>query len=123
MKSADGKGASVLRMIEAWIGPEAFRKGVSAYLSEFKYANAEGMDLWRHLEKASGQPVSETMEAWIKKPGFPVVSLSLNEGKLVFSQERFILGSKNPTSDTWPIPITCLINDDERKFVLKDRVF
>ena len=118
-----GKGASVLRMIEVWIGREAFRTGVSNYLSKFKYSNAEGRDLWKSLEEASGQPVSETMEAWVKKPGFPVVSVSLDSGKLVFSQERFVLSSKSLTSDTWPVPITCLINKDERKFVLKDRVF
>jgi len=118
-----GKGASVLRMIEAWIGEEEFRKGVSDYLSDFKYANAEGSDFWKHLEKASGQPVSEMMEAWVKKPGFPVVTLSLDQGKLVFSQEKFILSSRNPPSEIWPIPMTYMINDEERKFVLKDRAF
>jgi tricorn protease interacting factor F2/3 len=117
-----GKGASVLRMIEDWIGKEAFRTGVSSYLSKFKYANAEGTDLWKSLEDASGQPVSETMEVWVKKPGFPIVSLSLDHNKLRFSQERFVLKSKNPSSDAWPIPITCSINHEERKFVMKDRV-
>ena len=119
---SDGKGASVLRMIEDWIGKEAFRTGVSSYLSKFKYSNAEGTDLWKSLEDASGQPVSETMEVWVKKPGFPIVSLSLDHDKLRFSQERFVLKSKNPSSDTWPIPVTCSINHEERKFVMKDRV-
>ncbi len=118
-----GKGASVLRMIEAWIGKEAFRTGVSNYLSRFKYANAEGMDLWKSLEDASGQPVSETMEVWVKKPGFPIVSLSLDHDKLRFTQERFVLKSKSQSSDTWPIPVTCLIDREERKFIMKDRVF
>ena len=93
---SDGKGASVLRMIEAWIGKDAFRTGVSNYLSKFKDANAEGMDSWKSLEDASGQPVSETMEAWVKKPGFPVVSLYLDHDKLRFSQERLVLKSKKP---------------------------
>ena len=118
-----GKGASVLRMIEAWIGREAFRAGVSNYLSRFKYSNAEGKDLWKSLEDASGQPVSETMEAWVKKPGFPIVSVSLDSGMLVFSQERFVLSSKSTPSDTWPVPVMCLVNNDEKKFVFKDRVF
>lgn len=117
-----GKGASVLRMIEAWIGKDAFRTGVSNYLSEFKYANGEGRDLWRHLEKASGLPVSEVMEAWVKKPGLPIVSLSYDQDKLAFSQERFFLDSKS-SSEIWPIPVSYKINGEEKKFLLKDRNF
>jgi tricorn protease interacting factor F2/3 len=117
-----GKGASVLRMIEAWIGKEAFRAGVSSYLSKFRYMNAEGKDLWKCLEDSSGQPVSETMEAWVKKPGFPVVAVSLVQAKLEFSQERFFLGSKR-VPDVWPVPISLAINGEEKKFVMKDRAF
>ncbi|MDG6904694.1 MAG: M1 family metallopeptidase [Nitrososphaerota archaeon] len=114
-----GKGASVLRMIDRWIGDDAFRAGVSNYLSEFKYSNGEGKDLWRHLEKASSQPVSEVMEAWVKKPGLPIVSVSFGQGKLKFSQERFLLRG-NSTRDVWPIPITYSLNGEVRKFILKD---
>ncbi|MGI0091728.1 MAG: M1 family metallopeptidase [Nitrososphaerales archaeon] len=124
-----GKGASVLRMMEAWIGQDSFRRGVSKYLSQFRYSNAEGKDLWRHLEEASGKPVSKLMEAWVKKPGFPLVRVSLDQQakKLVFSQERFLLlkdgsNTKNESkfSDPWPIPISCRINGTEQEFLLKD---
>ena len=120
-----GKGASVLRMIEAWIGEDAFRTGVSKYLSEFEYGNAEGKDLWRHLSKASGQPVNEVMEAWIKNAGFPIVSVSLKNGNLSFSQWRFFLDQKRREDrvEIWPIPITYSINGVEKKFVLKDPTF
>lgn len=120
-----GKGASVLRMIESWIGQDAFRTGVSKYLSEFKYGNAEGKDLWRHLSKASGQPVSEVMETWIKNAGFPMVSLSLKNGKLSFSQSRFFLDRmrKEERAEIWPIPITYSINGIEKKFVFENPTF
>src|SRR5216683_8025796 len=53
-----GKGASILRMIEAYIGPDNFQKGVSKYLQQFRYSNASGRDLWDHLQQASGLDVS-----------------------------------------------------------------
>ena len=88
MKSADGKGASVLRMIESWIGQEAFRTGVSNYLSEFKYDNAEGKDLWRHLDKASSQPVSEIMEVLGQKTGFPNHQFVSRTGEESYSHRK-----------------------------------
>jgi tricorn protease interacting factor F2/3 len=117
-----GKGASVLRMIDRWIGYDAFRAGVSNYLSEFKFSNGEGRDLWRHLEKASGQPVSEVMAVWVKKAGLPIVSVSFDQGKLKFSQERFLLRGGS-SDDVWPIPMTYSLNGEEKKFILKDKSF
>src|SRR5207245_991513 len=49
-----GKGASILRMIEAYIGSENFKKGVAQYLQKFRYSNASGHDLWSSLQEASG---------------------------------------------------------------------
>ncbi len=119
-----GKGASVLRMIEAWIGDDAFRSGVSHYLTEFKYRNAEGKDLWRNLEKASGEPVSEILEEWIKKPGFPVVKVSFAKDKLEFRQERFLLAGDGVRDHlVWPIPVNCKINGQDHKFILRDQHF
>ncbi len=115
-----GKGASVLRMIEAWIGEGAFRKGVSSYLDENKFKNAEGRDLWLNLEKASGQPVSNVLEAWIKKPGFPLVRVTYQNNKLRFSQERFLLGGKSDQKDLWPVPINFSLNGQEQKILLAD---
>src|SRR6266436_3506773 len=37
---AYGKAASVLRMLESYLGEETFRAGVNAYLQEHKYANS-----------------------------------------------------------------------------------
>src|SRR5260370_4744835 len=46
---AYGKAASVLRMIEAYVGPEVFRKGVNAYLEKHAYGNATSEDLGAHV--------------------------------------------------------------------------
>jgi tricorn protease interacting factor F2/3 len=112
-----GKGASILRMIEAYIGPDNFQKGVSKYLQQFQYSNASGRDLWDHLQQASGLDVSHIMGEWISKIGYPVVKASLSQGKLVLEQERFLL-SGSSEKQIWPIPVTITVDDKTQQLLL-----
>src|SRR5206468_1103141 len=83
------KGASVLRMLEQYLGADVFRDGVRAYLTQHAYANADTGDLWAALGKASRQPIPDVMDGWIFKPGYPLVSARLEGRELVLSQQRF----------------------------------
>jgi tricorn protease interacting factor F2/3 len=114
-----GKGASVLRMLESYVGEEAFRKGVSAYLKAFSYSNASGADLWKSLAKASGLPVTRVARAWITKPGFPLVRVEASKGYVSFGQAKFSLSGKR-SDELWPIPLT-LQTDGNRQSLLLDR--
>jgi puromycin-sensitive aminopeptidase len=89
------KGASVLRMLEQFLGPEVFRRGISFYLSKHKYSNTETNDLWDAIEESSKQPVREMMDSWIFQEGHPLVSVELDKaGKaLTFKQQRFLYAS------------------------------
>ena len=49
------KTAAVLRMIEAYVGAEAFRKGVASYLKKYSYGNAAGEDFWTEMTRVTGQ--------------------------------------------------------------------
>ena len=53
---AYGKAASVLRMLEAYLGEESFRAGVNAYIKEHEYGNATAEDFWGTLAKTSKKP-------------------------------------------------------------------
>ncbi|MBN1601783.1 MAG: M1 family metallopeptidase [Chitinispirillaceae bacterium] len=100
-----GKGGSVLRMIEEYIGVEAFRKGVTAYLKKFSYKNAIAEDLWETLEQYSGSPIKEILISWITKPGFPLLNVTRKESSIHLTQQLF--SSKNTVSPSpWPIPLT-----------------
>ena len=112
-----GKGASIIRMIEAHVGQENFTTGVRSYLQEYKYSNATGNDLWTHIETASKMPVKKIMSDWIRKPGYPAVTVSLVDGKLNLRQERFLLSGET-RKDIWPIPITMKINGTSHKLIL-----
>ncbi|QQG48396.1 MAG: M1 family metallopeptidase [archaeon] len=100
-----GKGAAVLRMLEAYVGDEPFRKGISAYLKKFRYSNAAGSDLWNALGRASGLPVSRVAKAWLTIAGFPVVRAKASKGKLSLTQSKFKLTGKE-SKEVWPIPLT-----------------
>ncbi len=114
-----GKGASILRMIEAYIGSENFKRGVAQYLQKFRYSNASGHDLWSNLQEASGTDVSRIMEGWISQEGFPVVKASLTGNKLVLEQERFLL-TGGTSKQIWPIPVTMNV-DGKTQLLLLDK--
>ena len=83
------KGASVLRMLEQYLGAEAFRDGIRLYLRKHEYANAETTDLWDALEESTREPVRGLMDSWIFQPGYPLISVEKDGRALVVSQELF----------------------------------
>ena len=110
------KGGSVLRMLENFLSPGAFRRGLNIYLNRHSYANARTTDLWRALEESSGQPVNTIMSSWTGQTGYPVldVAASSAEGGLALEvkQERFVFdsilddGSRDEEEQVWPVPLT-----------------
>ncbi len=100
------KGASVLRMLEQHLGPEVFRDGVRLYLRQHRHGNAETTDLWKALGEAAGQPIPEVMDAWIFRPGYPVVTVEKDGAGLKLSQRRFTYLDAGPAeSERWRIPV------------------
>src|SRR5215471_10100633 len=72
------KGASVLRMVEAYVSPEVFRRGVNSYLRKFAYSNATAEDFWSAITIASGgRPVDKIMPGFVEQPGEPLVKVQI----------------------------------------------
>ena len=65
------KGAAVVRMLEQYLGAEAFRDGIRQYLGHTQYGNTETTDLWDAIEAATGEPVRRIMDTWIFQGGYP----------------------------------------------------
>ncbi len=99
-----GKGGSILRMMEQFVGPEKFRQGTSKYLSDFKYSNAVGKDFWQHIQDASGQPVVRITENWLGKMGYPLIEVKNENGTISLKQSQFLMDGST-TDETWPVPI------------------
>jgi len=102
------KGQSVLEMMEAWLGPETFRRGVLAYLKEHEWGNAVEADLWRSLSKASGRDVGAMGSTYFNQPGIPIVRGELlGDGRMVLRQSRFLnYGLRDSLSRLWQIPLS-----------------
>src|SRR5438128_9653151 len=84
------KGASVLRMLEQYLGAVTFREGVRDYLRTHRFANADTGDLWAALGRSGQQPIPGVMDGCIVRPGYPVVTVSRDAGgTLVLAQQRF----------------------------------
>ncbi len=109
---AYGKAASVLRMLESYLGEETFRTGVNAYLKQHQYANATAEDFWDAQAKTSKKPVDTIMATWVKQPGAPIVNVkaecSGNSTNVTLTQKRYysdrtLFEAKN--DQLWQIPL------------------
>ena len=125
------KGASVVRMLERYLGAPSFRKGVRAYIREHREGNAVADDLWNALSQASGQDVKRVARAWIEQEGYPVVSVqherSRGRSYLNLRQERFLEQTKPRSrrrgTPRWPVPLVARVGSGRRardeKFLLE----
>jgi len=111
---AYGKAASVLRMLEAYLGEETFRAGINSYLKQHSYANATAEDFWDAQARASKKPVDRIMPTWVKQAGEPIVNVkaqcSGNATNVTLSQRRYYFDRsrfESPNDQLWQIPV-CL---------------
>jgi puromycin-sensitive aminopeptidase len=90
------KGASVLRMLERYLGPDLFQKGIRRYLSDHSFANTETADLWNAIEDASGEPVRDIMDSWILQGGFPLITVEEDDPPSTTGPHRTVLLTQEP---------------------------
>lgn len=99
------KGASILRMLEQFLGEDEFRKGVRHYLGRHAYANTETHDLWEALSEATGTPVTDMMNRWIFEGGHPRVSGRRDGEMLHLAQTRNTAGGVDTEWTPRPTPV------------------
>ncbi|CAO3595525.1 unnamed protein product [Absidia cylindrospora] len=108
------KGAIVIRMLSSWLGVETFLAGVRRYVHRHKLSNASTDDLWLALSEEAGVDVSQFMDLWTKRVGYPYLStgdLQTAEDSIVWwaplgmlttgNRESYTLTEK---SQSFPVP-------------------
>ena len=106
------KGASILRMLEQFLGEATFRRGIRDYLKAHAYGNARTEDLWRALTAASHQPVRALMGSWTRQTGFPLLDVQVKRtggsARVGLTQSRFLYSDiLGPSKDRtrWKVPV------------------
>nr|AMO02529.1 aminopeptidase N5 [Tityus serrulatus] len=116
------KGASILYMLEKFLGMEIFHKGLSHYLNKYMFKNARTKQLWDSFTEVTGKSsnlnVSKIMDTWTLQMGFPLVTVLRNKSTITVRQSRFHLipaeidetnqQDLSPYSYIWYIPLTYL---------------
>ncbi|KAL0133266.1 hypothetical protein PUN28_000801 [Cardiocondyla obscurior] len=113
------KGASIIRMMQHFLTTTVFKKGLSNYLNQKAYKNADQDDLWNALTKQAQMDkvlepnvtVKDIMNTWTLQAGYPLVTVTRNYNNSIINvtQERLLLESNDTISDLkslWWIPIT-----------------
>ncbi|XP_046631093.1 glutamyl aminopeptidase-like [Daphnia pulicaria] len=107
------KGAAVLMMLESFMGPENFQKGIQDFLKEYKFKNAATADLWRVLQTVTPQlDITRIMDTWTRQMGYPVLNYTVNGNVLTVKQSRFLSDpnsnatvTPSPYGYKWDVPI------------------
>jgi len=104
------KGEAVLTMVEAWIGPGAFRAAMTRYFDEHRWGNTRGEDLWAAFGAASGDDVPAMVASFIEQPGVPHLTIDVLAGDRVrLRQRRYAAlgGDLPPGADRalWHVPV------------------
>jgi aminopeptidase N len=101
------KTASVIRMVEGYVGAARYRDAINAYLKKFAFANATGEGFWTTVATATGKPVDRIFKSFITQRSMPVVNAEARcaggRTELVLSQRP--LSDAVPASTLWDIPI------------------
>ncbi|CAG9766839.1 unnamed protein product [Ceutorhynchus assimilis] len=113
------KGSSLLRMMSLFLGEETLRSGVSNYLREHRYHNAEQDDLWNFLTKAAHKKetlpekltLKTIMDTWTLQTGYPVINVERDyeNGTAEVTQERFLRDTIKLKTDghpCWWVPLS-----------------
>jgi aminopeptidase N len=104
------KGAAIIRMIQNYVGEQAFQKGVRGYIAKYAYGNSTTDDLVAELQKAAGKPISRVLASFTRNPGLPsieatVVPCRQNRTVLSLRANRFVMDGAAAEPAAWDIPV------------------
>ncbi len=104
------KGEAVIRMLEAYVGEDAWRNGVRAYMKAHAYGNTVSDDLWKQIEKAAKKPVTAIAHDFTLQPGVPLIRVgepACTGGKttVALTQAEFSRDRPEKAPLAWRVPV------------------
>ena len=106
------KGQAFIRMLEGYLGEDAFRDGIRRYMAAHAYGNTTTADLWTALESAAGKPVTAIAASFTEQDGVPLItaetSCNGDVQRMRLRQDRFVIapgGAAGLPPRNWQVPI------------------
>jgi aminopeptidase N len=104
------KGESVIRMLENYVGEDAWRAGVRAYMAKHAYGNTASSDLWSAVETAAHKPVKAIAHDFTLQPGVPLIRVAdavCKNGKttIQLTQAEYSKDQENKKPLSWRVPV------------------
>lgn len=105
------KGASILAMLERYVGPDVFQRGVREYLASKAYGNATSSDFIAAIASASGKDVTPAFDSFLDQPGAPELTLTpscaASGNQLAITQHRYTPpgSAKGAATAPWHLPL------------------
>lgn len=87
------KGASILMMLEGWLGEDPVRTGIRDYLKTYQFSNAGTAQLASALARASGTDPAPVLHSFLDSRGIPVV-----RGEVLCPEKRLKITVENGTA-------------------------
>lgn len=95
-----GKGGAVLTMFERWVGEDAFRRGVRAYIRKHAGKTATSEDFLASLSEAANPAIAMAFATFLTQPGIPLISAEMQcQGGTEPKSPTLILRQQAFTSD------------------------
>jgi len=99
------KGQSVIRMLEDYVGDDAFRAGVRRYIKAHAYANSVTDDLWRALDAVQPVPVTKIAHDFTLQAGIPLIRVTPKGTGISLAQDTYSADDSGNSSERWMVPV------------------
>jgi cytosol alanyl aminopeptidase len=103
------KGASILEMLEDWLGAERFQRALHRYLVDHRFATGTSEDLARAIEEETGVDVRSVLFGFLDRPGAPILRFSLATSGQVPKLEV------EQDGRPWSVPVCIRFEDGEKR--------
>ncbi|XP_041970230.1 aminopeptidase N-like [Aricia agestis] len=114
------KSGSVIRMMQHFLTPEVFRRGLVYYLRDNSRRAAVPSNLYVALQRALDESthsipyqLATVMGRWTSQGGFPVITVNRmapEANSISIKQTRFLTDSSLVSDDRWHIPVNWVLS-------------
>jgi aminopeptidase N len=103
------KGQAVITMLEDYVGEDAWRRGVQAYIRTHRLSNTQTDDLWTAIERAAGKPITAIAHDFTLQPGVPLIRVDGHcaggRTMLTLKQGEFSRDRQDRPGRSWRVPV------------------